>query len=131
MKRAAVLLSAFLMIACSHGVTPNLPSGMDPADAGYVAVIRNNNLFGWGLSVKVTLDDRVLAHIRAGEHVTFYVTPGLHTVGVADRGISIPVERNQKYYFLISTDASQAGFEIERLGSGRGEEWLSKTRPTP
>lgn len=131
MKRVPVLLTVLLMIGCSHGVTENLPSGVDPADAGYVAVIRNNTPFGWGVSVKVTLDDRVVAHIRAGEYVTFYVTPGLHTVGVANRGFSVPVERNRKYYFLISTDSSQAGFEIERLGSGRGEEWISKTRPTP
>lgn len=131
MKRAPVLFSVLVMIACSHGATPNLPSGLDPQEAGHIAVIRNNNLFGWGLSVKVTLDDEVIAHIRAGEHITFYVAPGLHVVGVADRGISIPVERDRKYYFLISTDASQAGFEIERLGSTRGEEWLSKTRPTP
>jgi hypothetical protein len=73
----------------------------------------------------------VVANIRAGEHVRFYVAPGIHTVGVSNRGISVPVERNQQYYFLISPDDSQAGFEIERLGPARGAEWLSKTRPTP
>jgi hypothetical protein len=131
MKRAFLLLAVFLAAACSHGRTPNVPSAVDPAGAGVVAVVRNDNLFGWWLSVKVTIDDAVVAYIRSGEHVAFTVPPGLHTVGVADRGISVAVERNRTYYFLISTDESQAGFEIERLDPIRGEEWVSKTRPTP
>jgi hypothetical protein len=94
-----------------------------------VAVVRNDNLFDWWLSVRVTLDNSVVGHIRAGEHLVFQVPPGLHTIGVADRGISVAVEGNRKYYFLISADTSQAGFEIERLDPRRGEEWLAKTKP--
>lgn len=131
MKRALLLLTIFLTAACSHGRTPNFPSAADPAGTGQVAVVRNNNLFGWWLTVKVTYDDAVIAHIRSGEHVVFQAPPGLHTVGVADRGISVAVEPNRKYYFLISTADSQAGFEIERLDPRRGEEWVSQTRPTP
>ena len=131
MKRALLLLTVFLTAACSHGRTPSFPSAADPADAGRVAVVRNDNLFGWWLSVKVTLDDTVVARIRSGEHVVLQVPPGLHTIGVADRGISVAVERNRTYYFLISTEDSPAGFEIERLDLRRGEEWVSKTRPTP
>jgi hypothetical protein len=102
---------------------------MGPAGAGQMAVVRNDNLFDWWVSVKVTFDDRVIGHIRAGEHMVFQAPPGLHTIGVADRGISVAVEGNRKYYFLISADTSQAGFEIERLDSRRGEEWVSKTKP--
>lgn len=131
MKRALLLLTIFLTAACSHGRTPNFPSAAGPAGAGQVAVVRNDNLFGWWLPVKVTYDDAVIAYLRSGEHAVFQVPPGLHTVGVADRGISVAVEPNRKYYFLISTEDTQAGFEIERLDPMRGETWVSKTRPTP
>lgn len=131
MKRALLLLTIFLTAACSHGRTSSFPSAADPAGAGQVAVVRNNNLFGWWFPVKVTYDDAVIAHLRSGEHAVFEAPPGLHTVGVADRGISVAVEANRKYYFLISTEDSPAGFEIERLDPRRGEEWVSKTRPTP
>jgi hypothetical protein len=131
MKPALVLIAALVAAACSHGRTSNLSPTPGAAEAGQVVVVRNNNLFGWGLSVKVTLDDAVVARVRAGEHVIVGVAPGLHTVGVASRGISIPVEPKRRYYFLISADDSQAGFGIERLDSGRGEEWLSKTTLAP
>jgi hypothetical protein len=131
MKRALLLLTILLTAACSHGRTASFPAAADPAGAGQVAVMRNNNLFGWWFPVKVTYDDAVIAHIRSGERVVFQTPPGLHTVGVADRGISVAVEPNGKYYFLISTEDSQAGFEIERLDPRRGEEWVSKTKPIP
>jgi hypothetical protein len=79
--------------------------------------------------VKVTFNDVVIARLRAGEHVTFPAAPGLHTVGVAERGISVAVERQRRYYFLISAEDSPAGFEIERLDPSRGEEWVAKTKP--
>jgi hypothetical protein len=129
MKRNFVLLAALLTIACSHGRTPSFPSVANPDTLGQVVVIRNDNLFGWGLSVKVTFNDVVIARLRAGEHVTFPAAPGLHTVGVAERGISVAVERHLRYYFLISAEDSPAGFEIERLDPGRGEEWVAKTKP--
>jgi hypothetical protein len=129
MKRFAILLAVVLAVACSHGRTPQFPAAADPAGAGQVFVVRNDNLFDWWLSVKVSYNDVVIARLRAGEHVAFRVPPGLHTVGVADRGISVAVEPNRRYYFLISTEDSPAGFEIERLDPGRGEEWVAKTKP--
>ncbi len=129
MKRNFILLAALLTVACSHGRTTSFPSAANPDTLGQVVVIRNDNLFGWGLSVKVTFNDVVIARLRAGEHVTFPAAPGLHTVGVAERGISVAVERNRRYYFLISAEDSPAGFEIERLDPGRGEEWVAKTKP--
>jgi hypothetical protein len=131
MKRAFLFLTILLTAACSHGRSPNFPSATDPVGAGQVVVVRSDALFGWWFPVKVTYDDAVIASLRSGEHAVFRVPPGLHTVGVADRGISVAVEQNQRYYFLISTDDSPAGFEIERLDPKRGEEWVSKTKPTP
>lgn len=129
MKRYFLLLAALGMVACSHGRTASFPSAANPEALGQVVVIRNDNLFGWGLSVKVTFNDVVIARLRAGERVTFPAAPGLHTVGVAERGISVAVERHHRYYFLISAEDSPAGFEIERLDPRRGEEWVAKTKP--
>jgi hypothetical protein len=123
-----LLLTVLLTAACSHGRTASFPSAAHPETLGQVVVIRNDNLFGWGLSVKVTFNEVVIASLRAGEHVVFPAAPGLHTVGVAERGISIAVERHRRYYFLISAEDSPAGFEIERLDPGRGEEWVAKTK---
>lgn len=129
MRHALLFLTLFLTAACSHGRTASFPSAANPDTLGQVIVIRNDNLFGWGLTVKVTFNDVVIARLRAGEHVTFPAAPGLHTVGVAERGISVAVERQHRYYFLISAEDSPAGFEIERLDPGRGEEWAAKTKP--
>jgi hypothetical protein len=129
MRQALLLLTLFLAVACSHGRTASFPSAANPDMMGEVTVVRNDNLFGWGLSVKVTFNEVVIARLRAGEHVTFPAAPGLHTVGVAERGISVAVERHRRYYFLISPEDSPAGFEIERLDPGRGEEWVAKTKP--
>jgi hypothetical protein len=129
MKHVLIFLAILLSVACSHGRTPVFPPSADPTATGQVVVVRNDDLFDWWLSVKVTLDDTVVARIRAGEHVVLHVPPGLHTVGVSDRGISVAVEPNRIYFFLISTDESQAGFGIERLDPIRGKDWLAKTKP--
>jgi hypothetical protein len=129
MRNALLLLTLFLAVSCSHGRTTSFPSAANPEMMGQVTVIRNDNLFGWGLSVKVTFNDVVIARLRAGERVTFPAAPGLHTVGVAERGISVAVERQRRYYFLISAEDTPAGFEIERLDPSRGEEWVAKTKP--
>jgi hypothetical protein len=131
MKRATLLLSIFLLAACSQGRALNVPSAADLSNAGQVVVVRNDNLFDWWLSVRVSLNDAVVAHLRAGEHVMLQVPPGLHTVGVSDRGISVAVEPNRAYYFLIGTEETQAGFGIERLDQMRGREWVSRTKPIP
>jgi hypothetical protein len=131
MKRAWLLFTVLLLAACSHGRSPSAPSAADPSTTGRVVVVRNDNLFDWWFSVKVTLNEAVVAHIRAGEHVAFNVPAGLHTVGTSDRGISVVVEPHRSYYFLISADESQAGFGIERLDPMRGREWFIKTKPVP
>lgn len=123
-----VLLCALAAGACAHGRAPH--PAADDTGSGRVVIVRNDNLFGWGLSIAATFDEVPIAHLRAGEHVAFRAAPGLHTVGVAGRGISFAVEPGRTYYFLISADDSQAGFDIERLDPRRGEEWAAKTKPT-
>jgi hypothetical protein len=130
LRRIVLVLTAAAMIgACAHGRTPDMPTAPE-AGGGQVTIVRNDNLFGWGFSVAAVFDDTPVAHLRAGEHVTFRAAPGLHTVGIFGRGISFAVEANRKYFFLISADDSQAGFDIERLDPTRGEEWAAKTKPS-
>ena len=92
-------------------------------------VIRDNNLVGWGFSLKVALDESIIARLRSGEYVSFYVKPGFHSLGVSEPTLTVPFAKGEKYYFLIGADYSQFGFEIQRIGNEKGERWLTKTKP--
>jgi hypothetical protein len=130
MKKYLILVSLlFFLFACSHGKTHHFPSIEDSADAAEVFIIRNNNLFGWGFSLKVLFDDAVIARLRAGEYISFYVMPDFHTVGISKSSITVPFSAGQKYYFLISADYTQFGFEIDRISTLKGENWIAKTKP--
>lgn len=130
MKNFIIVASlAFLLMACAHGKTDNFPPAAESSDAAEVFIIRNNNLFGWGFSLNVIYDDAVIAHIRAGEYISFLVEPGIHRVGVSESEILVPCAPGQKYYFLISADYTKFGFEIERISNPKGENWIAKTRP--
>ena len=130
MKKYLILVSLpFFLFACSHGKTHHFSSIEDSADAAEVFIIRNNNLFGWGFSLQVLFDDAVIARLRAGEYISFYVVPGFHTVGISKSSITVPCSAGQKYYFLISADYTQFGFEIDRISTPKGENWIAKTKP--
>ena len=130
MKNLIIVLSlAFLLAACAHGKTENFPAAVDTAGAAQIFVIRNNNLFGWGFSQHVTLNGAVIANLRSGEHIAFFVEPGFHNVGISKKQVSVPCASGQKYYFLISVNYTELGFEIERISNPKGELWISKTNP--
>lgn len=131
MKNLLALCAAVLLAACAHGKTTDFPAAADPANAAQVYVIRNNNLFGWGLSVTVTLNEVAIAHLQAGEHIALRLPPGLYSVGITESSINAAFEKGRHYYFLVSADYTPTGFEIESLAAGRGEEWLSKTKLLP
>ncbi len=128
MKNLLALCAAALLAACAHGKTADFPAAADPADVAQVYVIRNNNLFGWGLSVTVTLNEVAIAHLQAGEHIALRLPPGLYRLGITESSISAAFEKGHKYYFLVSAEYTSTGFEIESIAAGRGEEWLSKTK---
>jgi hypothetical protein len=113
---------------CDHGTTEYFPDTGQTEDAAEVFIIRNNNLLGMGYSLKVQFDENVIARLRAGEHVSFFIEPGFHSVGTSDATITVPFATGQKYYFLISAQYSQFGFEIERISSLKGESWVAKTK---
>ena len=130
MKKILLIASlALITIACSHGKTGYFPDLAQSAETAEIIIIRNNNLLGWGFSVKVYYDDMLIANIRAGEYISFFVTPGFHTVGTSDTQITVPLNTGQKNYFLISADYTQFGFEIDRISNEKGENWLSKAKP--
>ena len=130
MKKLLILffLTALLM-ACAHGRTEYFPSADKSTGASEVFIIRDNNLVGWGFSLKVVFDDKVIARLRAGEYVSFFVEPGFHSLGISKATETAAIEANQKYFFLIRPDYTKFGFEITRIGDQKAEYWLARTKP--
>jgi hypothetical protein len=128
-KTLTLTVLALLLLSCAHGKSDNFPTVSDPSDAAEVFVIRDNNLIGWGVSLKVALDESIIARLRSGEYVSFYVKPGFHSLGISEPTLSVPFAKGEKYYFLIGADYSKFGFEIQRIGKEKGERWLTKTEP--
>ena len=120
---------AVLIISCAHGKTEHFLTVEHQSEAAEIFVIRDNNFMGWGMSLKVALDDSIIARLRSGEYVSFYVKPGFHSLGVSEPTLTVPFAKGEKYYFLIGADYSQFGFEIQRIGIEKGERWLTKTKP--
>ncbi len=130
MKKIITLTALVLfLISCTHGKTDHFPTVSDTSDAAEVFVIRDNNLVGWGFSLKVVLDESIIARLRSGEYVSFYVKPGFHSLGVSEPTLTVPFAEGRQYYFLIAADYSQFGFEIQRIGNKEGERWLTKAKP--
>ncbi|MEJ2729291.1 MAG: hypothetical protein P8185_12420 [Deltaproteobacteria bacterium] len=114
-KYGFLIMLAFVLAACTSGKTEFFPSRGYSADAAEVIVIREERMFGFGFSMKVLLDGKVIARLKAGQYVTFFVDPGVHEIGIPDQSIATALERGRKHYFMIRTDSSQFGFEIERI----------------
>jgi hypothetical protein len=130
MNRILILtILVLLLLSCAHGKTDDFPTVADTANAAHVYVIRDNNLMGWGFSLKVALNESIIARLRSGEYVSFYVKPGFHSVGITKPSLTVPFAKGQKYYFLLGADYSQFGFEIQRIDNEKGKRWLTKTKP--
>ena len=130
MKKLIIIpFAALLIISCTHGKTEHFPTVEDKSDAAEVFVIRDNNLLGWGTSLKVALDDFIIARLRSGEYVTFYVKPGFHSLGVSTPSLTVPFEKGRTYHFLIYAEYTKFGFGIRRIGERQADMWLSKTKP--
>jgi hypothetical protein len=128
-KIVTLTILALLLLSCAHGRTDHFPTVADTDDAAQVYVIRDNNLMGWGFSLKVALDDSIIARLRSGEYVSFFVIPGFHSVGITEPTLTVPFAKGEKYYFLIGADYSKFGFDIQRIGNEKGQMWLAKTKP--
>lgn len=126
-KYLLMIMLSFLLTACTSGKTEFFPSRGYSADAAEVNVIREKRMLGFGFSMKVLLDGEVIARLKAGQYVTFYTDPGVHNIGIPDSSVNAPLEAGGKHYFLIKTDSSQFGFEIERISEGKAEFWLNQS----
>jgi hypothetical protein len=130
MNKILVLsLLALLLLSCAHGKTDTFPTLDNPAANAQVYVIRDSNLMGWGFSLKVALDDSIIARLRSGEYISFFVKPGFHSLGVSEPTVTVPLEKGNTYYFLISADYTKFGFELSRISNQQAEMWLTKTKP--
>ena len=128
-NKLILIITTFLLLACAHGKTDQFPIVADTADTAQVFVIRDDNLMGWGFSLKVVLDENIIARLRSGEYVSFRIKPGFHSLGVSEPTLTVPFAKGEKYYFLIGADYSQFGFEIQRISNEKGQRWIAKTKP--
>ena len=128
-KLFVLSLLALFLLSCAHGKTDSFPTVDNPAANAQVYVIRDSNLMGWGFSLKVALDDSIIARLRSGEYILFYVKPGFHSLGVSEPTVTVPFEKGNTYYFLISADYTKFGFELHRISNQQAERRLAKTKP--
>ena len=127
-KYVLLILITLSLAACTSGKTEFFPSTGYSADAAQVTIIRERRMFGIGFSMKVLFDDQVIARLKTGHDVTFYVNPGVHTIGIPNSSITVALERAHKHYFAILTDSSQFGFEIERISERQATSWMANAR---
>lgn len=129
MKRYALLaIIAVCLTACTSGKTEFFPSQGYSADAAEVTVIRERRMVGLGFSMKVLLDDEVIARLKAGQYVTFFVDAGVHRIGIPDQSVAAALERGRKHYFAITTDSSQFGFEIDRISEREAASLMAQSK---
>ena len=127
-KLLPLSLLVLILISCAHGKTEKFPTQTDPDANALVYVIRDSSLMGWGFSLKVALDDDIIARLRSGEYVSFFVEPGFHSLGVSEPTVRLPLEKGNTYYFLISADYTSFGFELHRISPQQAQKWLAKTK---
>jgi len=127
-KYVLLIMAAFLLAACTSGKTEFFPSQGYSADAAEVTVIREQRMFGMGFSMNVLLDGAVIARLKAGQYVTFFVNPGVHSIGIPQSTITAMLVRARKHYFAIKTDSSQFGFEIERISENKATSWMAQAQ---
>ena len=127
-KYVVLILVAFVLTACTSGKTEFFPSQGYSADVAEVTVIRKRRMLGMGFSMQVLLDDKVIARLKAGQYVTFFVDPGVHTIGVSESTVTVMLERGRKHFFALETDSSQFGFEIERISENKATSWMAQSQ---
>ena len=128
-KHALLMIIAFSLCACTSGKTEFFPSQGYSDDAAEVTVIRQRRMIGLGFSMEILFDGNVIARLKAGQYVTFYVKPGVHNIGIPDSSIPAALGGSQKHYFAITTDSSQYGFEIERISERKAAAWMAQSTP--
>ena len=126
-KYGLLIMLAFFLAACTSGKTELFPSRGYSANAAEVTVMRQSGMFGMGFSMQVLLDGKVIARLKTGQYLTFYIDPGVHKIGIPQSTITVMLERAKKHYFAIKTDSSQFGFEIERISENKATSWMAQS----
>ena len=128
MRRYFVLIMlVFIFVSCTSGKTEYFPPQGYSADVAEVTVIRKKRMLGLGFSMQVLLDGEVIARLKAGQYVTFFTDPGFRSIGIPDSSITAALERGRKHFFVIKTDSSQFGFEIERISERKASQWMAES----
>jgi hypothetical protein len=127
-KYFLLIMLAFLLAACTSGKTEFFPSQGYSADAAEVTVIRQSGMFGMGFSMQVLLDGKVIARLKNGQYLTFYVAAGVHKIGIPKSTIPVMLERGRKHYFMIIADSSQFGFDIERISEKKATSRMAQSQ---
>ena len=129
MKKYMVLIMlAFFLAACTSGKTEFFPSKGYSTDAAEVTVIRQKRMLGMGFSMDVLLNGEIIARLKAGQHVTFFVDPGVHEIGIPKSAIRAMLEGGRKHFFMITTDSSQFGFDIERISEKKAASRMTESQ---
>jgi hypothetical protein len=127
-KYVLLIMAAILLAACTSGKTEFFPSQGFSADAAEVTVMRQRRMLGMGFSMQVLLDGEVIARLKAGQYVTFFVDPGVHTIGIPESTVTAMLESGRKHFFAVTTDSSQFGFEIERISENKATSWMAQSQ---
>src|ERR687888_540025 len=92
MRKSVLFASCAAVLAgcAGSGRLGELPATAPGAHAGKLVVLRTSSLYAVASSYYVTLDGREVFVLRSGEHTTFAVPPGPHTVGVRCLGGWLP-----------------------------------------
>jgi hypothetical protein len=128
-KYLLLTMLVLIFVSCTSGKTEYFPSQGYSADVAEVTVIRKKRMFGLGFSMQVILDGDVIARLKAGQYVIFFTDPGFRTIGIPDSNITAALARGRKHFFVIKTDASQFGFEIERISERQAAPLMAQSTP--
>ena len=126
-KKLLLIILALFIVACTSGKTEFFPSRGYSADMAEVTIIREKRIFGFGFSMEVLLDSEVIARLKAGQYVTFFVGPGVHNIGIPNESIAAALARGRKHYFMIKTESSQFGFEIEQISENKATSRMAQS----
>ena len=116
-----VLVTGVGLMGCAHGMTQYMPKEIGN-DYCSVNIMRRSNIVG--SPTAIILDKRIIAHLGAGEYITFPLKSGIHTLSVKAGAyntleLNYDFEPNCIKYFLVSPGWSSR-IELEELSQNEG-----------
>ena len=121
----SMVLAVFL-VSCAGGKTKHFPSNEYSADLAEVTVIREKRFIGFTL--KIILDENVIARLGPGQYLTFHIEPGIHDIGLPNHTISVVFRSGQKHYILVKAAHHGSFWGVERISDQKAQFWMAKSR---